>query len=61
MDFYQKNYFIDQKPTDHQVKKGKLMVEYITKFAQKPPDVNFTFYTHSSFKGDSENVRIIKE
>ena len=61
MDFYQKNYFIDQKPTEHQVKKGKLMVEYITKFAQKHPDVNFTFYTHSSFKGDSENVRIIKE
>jgi hypothetical protein len=61
MDFYEEDYYSGQVPTEAQRAKGVRMTNFITSFMAKFPKTNFTFYTHSSFTSDLDNVTIVNE
>tara|TARA_R110000824_G_scaffold118226_9_gene270438 strand:- start:11648 stop:12292 length:645 start_codon:yes stop_codon:yes gene_type:complete len=61
MDFYEKDYYVDIKANDHQKRKGMVMKNFIEPFMQKFPEVNYTFYTNSSFKSSLNNAIIVNE
>ena len=61
IDFYEKDYFVDIKANDHQKRKGLLMKSFIESFMEFFPEVNFTFYTNSSFKSTLNNVIIVNK
>ena len=61
MDFYEKDYYVDIKANDHQKRKGMAMKNFIEPFIQNFPEVNYTFYTNSSFKSILNNVIIVNE
>jgi hypothetical protein len=64
LDFFESEYFsensftLKKEPGENQKKKGSLMKDFVTKFLEKNPKINFTFVTNSDFNPELDNVKI---
>jgi hypothetical protein len=66
LDFFEADYFShhshSKKPEaqDYQKKKGLVMKAFTTKLLAKFPDIEFVFFTNSSFDPSLNNVKIVR-
>lgn len=66
LDFFEDDYFShhshSKKPEaqDYQKKKGLVMKEYTSNLLAKFPDIDFVFFTNSSFDPRLKNVKIVR-
>ena len=66
LDFFEADYFShhshSRKPAaqDYQKKKGVVMKEYTEKLLALFPNIDFRFFTNSTFEPNLENVKIVK-